>query len=182
MFLKLDGVKGDSQDARHEGEIDLLSWSWGVSVNIQEDQRRTSVVPAFQNVVFTKTADSATTALLDLCARGENVDRAVLTIRGRGEEAVEFYTVVLEDVKVSQFVVTGSSEEVPHEAVALSYARAGVQYIRITPKGEPDTPLRFSYDLQAGTEGGVTFPGDDPFPQEDADEDGRRWRQIPLGA
>ena len=30
-FLKLDGVKGESFDNTHKGEIDILSFSWGVS-------------------------------------------------------------------------------------------------------------------------------------------------------
>ena len=30
-FLKLDGIPGESVDAKHKGEIDVLSWSWGES-------------------------------------------------------------------------------------------------------------------------------------------------------
>ncbi|HYN78560.1 MAG TPA: type VI secretion system tube protein Hcp, partial [Lamprocystis sp. (in: g-proteobacteria)] len=31
MFLKLEGVTGESQDKTHTGEIDVLAWSWGLS-------------------------------------------------------------------------------------------------------------------------------------------------------
>ena len=36
MFLKIDGtkqgpIKGESVDTRHAGEIDVVSWSWGMS-------------------------------------------------------------------------------------------------------------------------------------------------------
>lgn len=27
MFLKIDGVDGESQDSQHRGEIDILAWS-----------------------------------------------------------------------------------------------------------------------------------------------------------
>ena len=30
IFLKLDGIKGESQDHKHKDEIDVLAWSWGV--------------------------------------------------------------------------------------------------------------------------------------------------------
>ena len=30
-FLMLDGIKGESNDAKHKGEIDVKSFSWGVS-------------------------------------------------------------------------------------------------------------------------------------------------------
>ena len=31
MFLKLAGIAGESQNAQHKGEIDILGWSWGVA-------------------------------------------------------------------------------------------------------------------------------------------------------
>jgi type VI secretion system secreted protein Hcp len=31
MFLKLAGIAGESDDARHKDEIDVLASSWGVS-------------------------------------------------------------------------------------------------------------------------------------------------------
>ena len=31
MFLKITGVKGESQDSKHKDAIDVLSWSWGTS-------------------------------------------------------------------------------------------------------------------------------------------------------
>jgi len=31
LFMNLDGIKGESADAKHKEEIDVLSWSWGAS-------------------------------------------------------------------------------------------------------------------------------------------------------
>jgi type VI secretion system secreted protein Hcp len=31
MFLKLSRIEGESPDAKHKGEIDVLAWSWGLS-------------------------------------------------------------------------------------------------------------------------------------------------------
>ena len=30
-FAKIGDIKGESQDAKHKDEIEVLSWSWGVS-------------------------------------------------------------------------------------------------------------------------------------------------------
>jgi len=30
IFIKLGDIKGESVDAKHKGEIDVLSWSWGL--------------------------------------------------------------------------------------------------------------------------------------------------------
>src|SRR5207247_2100198 len=29
MFLKIEGIEGESQDSKHKSEIHLLSWNWG---------------------------------------------------------------------------------------------------------------------------------------------------------
>jgi type VI protein secretion system component Hcp len=31
ICLKIDGVEGESSIAKHEGEIDVLSWNWGMT-------------------------------------------------------------------------------------------------------------------------------------------------------
>ena len=31
MFLKLDGIKGESKDAKHKDEIHIESFSWGMN-------------------------------------------------------------------------------------------------------------------------------------------------------
>ena len=30
MFLKVDGVTGEAADRDHKGEIEVVSWSWGM--------------------------------------------------------------------------------------------------------------------------------------------------------
>ena len=31
IFAKIGTIKGESTDAKHQGEIDVLSWAWGVT-------------------------------------------------------------------------------------------------------------------------------------------------------
>ena len=31
IFLKIDGIKGEATDVSHPNEIEVVSWSWGVS-------------------------------------------------------------------------------------------------------------------------------------------------------
>ena len=45
-FLKLDGIPGESVDAKHKGEIDVLSWSWGESQPIAAERRAAARAPA----------------------------------------------------------------------------------------------------------------------------------------
>lgn len=31
IFIKIEGIEGESRDFSHKGEIDLLRWDWSVS-------------------------------------------------------------------------------------------------------------------------------------------------------
>jgi type VI protein secretion system component Hcp len=35
MFMKIDTVDGEAQDTKHKKEIDVLSWSWGMSNSVR---------------------------------------------------------------------------------------------------------------------------------------------------
>ena len=37
MFSEIDGVKGESKNKTHAKQIDVLSWSWGMSNNGSAD-------------------------------------------------------------------------------------------------------------------------------------------------
>ena len=39
-FLKLDGIQGESRDAKHKGEIELESFSWGETSSVGRGRGR----------------------------------------------------------------------------------------------------------------------------------------------
>ena len=70
LFLKLDGIPGESARDRHANKIDVLSFSWGVSA--PTDGR-----PSFQDFSFTKRVDRASPQLLIRAAGGQAIPSAV---------------------------------------------------------------------------------------------------------
>ena len=42
-FLKIDGIEGESQDAKHKSEIQLESFSWGAEPDGHRGRRRRRV-------------------------------------------------------------------------------------------------------------------------------------------
>ena len=45
-FIKFDGIKGESTDAKHKDEIDVESWSWGETHACSCGGRVAAEVPA----------------------------------------------------------------------------------------------------------------------------------------
>ena len=98
MFLKIDGakqgpIKGETADQRHAGEIDVVSWSWGM--DSPSDAFGNAVArTAFDQLHIVKRVDSATTALMSALRNNELIKKAVLTVRkAGGADALAYFTI-----------------------------------------------------------------------------------------
>ena len=102
-FLKIDGIKGESQDASHKDEIDIISFSWGMA------QQGTAAKGggmgagkvAVHDISVTKQVDMASPKLFDACATGKHIASAQLTCRKAGGSAIEYWTIKLTDILIS---------------------------------------------------------------------------------
>ena len=123
MFLKIDGVTGESQDDKHKGEIDVLAWSWGQSVGAITGRGARPDV-CIQNLSLTKYIDSASPDLIMKNLIGEVARTAVLTIErpgGVGAPA-SYLKLTMNNVTVTSYT-TGGSEGAPSltENVTLKF-------------------------------------------------------------
>jgi len=109
-FLKIDGISGESTDDKHRGEIEVASFSWGVT---QTSTRATGGAGAgkatFQDFHFTKLSDKASPTLFQKCATGAHIKHAVLTARKAGENQQEFLKITLSDLLVSSYQSGGTA-------------------------------------------------------------------------
>jgi len=83
IFLKLGDVKGESLDKTHQGEIDVLSWNWGMSQSgtMHLGTGGGGGKVAVQDLSITKYTDKATPAIITACAKGSHYPTVVLTVR-----------------------------------------------------------------------------------------------------
>jgi type VI secretion system secreted protein Hcp len=128
IYLKIDGVDGESQDSNHKNEIEILSWSWG------ETNKGTAATGggmghgkvAMQDVIFVKGIDKASAKLMLACASGQHIKSAVLTCRKAGKEQQEYLKLSFSDVLVSSFQnatsysFSGSGDQSPVPSEAAS--------------------------------------------------------------
>ena len=151
-FLKIAGIEGESTDARHRGEIDLDSWSFGESQ---------PAAPAggsggghggkvsFQDFQFAAKVSKASPKLFLACASGEHLASAVLTCRKKGVPPIEFLTVTLSDVTVSAYQASGSagSDVLPVDLVSLRFGKIQMRYIEQKADGTLAPPLEEGWDV-----------------------------------
>ncbi|HET8654036.1 MAG TPA: type VI secretion system tube protein Hcp [Longimicrobiaceae bacterium] len=131
IFLKFDPeLKGESKQKGYDGQIEILSFSWGVSqaggysygtgggvakANVQD-----------LSVSFRQCA--ASPKIMLKCATGEHQNSAVLTCLKAGGEQQKYLEITLTDVVISSYQTGGSGDDVPIESMTLNFAKVKQEY------------------------------------------------------
>jgi type VI secretion system secreted protein Hcp len=137
MFLKLNGVTGESQDKVHSGEMDLLNWTWSLANNGNFHTGSGGGVGKsdFHDIQITKLVDSATPTLMQMCADGSHINTATLTCRKSGGTPLEFLVIKMEKVLVSHYSTSGTGVINQEENFSLHFATVHVEYNKQSPTG-----------------------------------------------
>jgi type VI secretion system secreted protein Hcp len=147
-FLKIDGIPGESADAKHKGEIEVLSWSWG-------ETHESAASPgggagagkvAMTDLHVSANLSKASPQLLLACAAGTHIKGAVLTGRKAGKAQAEFLTFSLSDVLVSAYQTGGETAEAPLDSISLNFSKIEMTYREQTAKGSLGPPIRAGWD------------------------------------
>jgi type VI secretion system secreted protein Hcp len=153
MFLKLDGVNGESKDKTHKQEIDVLSWSWGMSNSGSAHMGggAGSGKVNVRDISVTKYVDSSSPKIMLSCCDGKHFAKATLTVRkAGGASPVEYVVIKMEEVLISS-VTTGGSGGVDRltENVSLNFAKVSLDYTPQDAKGAAGTAIPFAWDIVA---------------------------------
>jgi type VI secretion system secreted protein Hcp len=110
-YLKLEGVEGESTDAKHRGEIEVDSSQLG-SLQGAADRASKSSGPGAAKVSFnpfsiTKKVDKASPVLFKACASGKHFPSATITMRKAGGSQQEYLVVKMYDVLISSYRTSG---------------------------------------------------------------------------
>src|SRR5258705_11095969 len=87
-FLKIDGIKGESQDSKHGGEIEIQSFSWGAtqSGSFAQGGGGGAGKVNMQDFHFTVFHGVASPKLMLACATGQHISSAGVTGPKRGKK------------------------------------------------------------------------------------------------
>jgi type VI secretion system secreted protein Hcp len=152
-FLRIDGVPGSSTDAKHKGEIEVESFSFGVSNQASPGTGAGGGAgrSAFQDLSVIAAPSSAGPKLLLACASGQHMKSAVLTARRAGGAAqLEFLSLTLSDVLVSAYQESAGGGDVgPMDQVSLNFAKIKVEYKEQKADGSLGASSVAGWDVKA---------------------------------
>lgn len=158
-FLKLDGIPGESTDAKHKDEIEILSFSWGVSNSgaTHTGGGGGAGKASFSDFNFASSQQKSSPKIWLACATGEHIKSAVLSLRRASGDATgtEFYKVTLTDVLVSSFNESGSEggDDRPFDSFSLNYAKIRTDYSIVNQKGTIGGTVSAEFDLAKNAAG-----------------------------
>ena len=131
MFLKLTSIRGESVDAAHKGDIDIIGYNWGLSNTgtFHHGSGGGSGKANFQDISITKYVDKSTADLMLACANGKHIPEGVLVCRKAGEKPLEYLKITMQELLVSS-VSTGTTtaDERQTETITFNCAKVRVEY------------------------------------------------------
>lgn len=144
MFLRLDGIKGESLDSKHKDEINVLSWSWGVSSGTGKTKKGLVPPACIQDLEVTKNIDRATPEIILHGVSGGLIPTARLTVRSGGDAPIEYLILNMTNVTVVSYSTNGDSDTRLAENMVLHFDSMTGEYRPQNPNGTAGTPVPFA--------------------------------------
>lgn len=150
-FLKIDGIDGESMDAKHSNEIEVITWNWSESQTGTMGQGGGGGAGkvSMQDFAFTMYTCKASPKLLLHCANGKHIPKATLIGRKAGEQQQEYLKIEFSDFLVSHFSTGGSGSDIrPVDNIAFNFSKIEYEYKAQKKDGTLDGPIKAGWDLK----------------------------------
>ncbi len=151
MFLKVLGVTGESADAEHKGEIDVVSWSWGMqaSTSIGAGGAGTGR-DTMTDLEIVKRVDQSSPTLMLFLRNHKLIKQAKLTVRKAGKTPVEYFAIELENVRITSLRAESQGIDLM-ERVNLAFQTVTVTYTLQDATGTRGAANSFTADAHIGS-------------------------------
>lgn len=156
IFLKINGINGESLDDAHKDEIEILNWDWEI---VQESTMHSGSgggagKATVKDLSFEHTIDRASPNLMKYALTGKHIDEAVLVMRKAGGNPLEYLKITMNDVLVTRVKPSGSKNDLDksREFVSLSFSMVKQEYVVQNAKGGSGGAVTAGYDIKGNKE------------------------------
>jgi len=154
IFLKLDGIDGESADATHKNEIEVQAWSWRMtqeSSSVHSGSGSGAGKAKVEDLSFMHAIDKASPNLMKYCLTGKHIKEAKLTVRKAGGNPLEYLKITMRDVIVTEVKPESDGEEI-HERISLAFATVKQEYAVQNAQGGSAGAITAGFDIKGNTE------------------------------
>jgi type VI secretion system secreted protein Hcp len=147
MFLKIDGIDGESVDEAHSDWIEVSSLTWGstgtpvratTTVRQGGAQRKRPGRVKYGDITLKKGYDASSPKLAEACANGKHIPALILELTTSTDDGSRYMRVELQDVVISSYGIDATGDR-PTESISLNYAKIKTTYIPQEERGKVET-------------------------------------------
>jgi len=135
VFVKIDGIPGESLDDQHKDWIEVLFFEHALeqpaSATASSSGGATAERVNHKPFTFVHQIDKSSPKLYEACCKGTHIKEVVFEFCRAGGEKVKYFDVKLEQVLVTKVEPKGAANDAegfPTERVALSYGKINWTY------------------------------------------------------
>jgi type VI secretion system secreted protein Hcp len=155
VYLKIDGIKGESQDDKHKDWIECESVSWGLhqprSATSSTGGGHTAERVEIEEITFSKLADLSSPTLMQTCAMGKTIPKAKFEfMRADGNGVpIKYFEIELENVLVGAITPGLEAGSILGEHVSLKFSKVKWRYTQQKISGGGGGSTVGGWDLAA---------------------------------
>ncbi|QEG40601.1 Hcp family type VI secretion system effector [Roseimaritima ulvae] len=158
-YLKIDGIKGESEDDKHKDEIEIIDFEWSEqqNSNFAQGGGGGGGKVKMENFKFRTFLNSASPALMQSCAEGKHIKDATFTCRKAGGGQKDYYKVTMEEIIVASCRISGGNGDIqeggyveghPVEEITLNFGKIKWEYHPQKADGSLNSAKTGGYDLK----------------------------------
>jgi len=151
LYLKVDGVDGESKDSQHKDWIDVESFSWGATQPHALDRGGGGGAgkATFHDLQATVKIDKAYPTLLDKCAKGDHLGKIECHAVKAGGSPLTYLKVELNEVLVTNVSLQGSQGADVIASYSFQGSKLKTSYVPQTEKGGGGGSVDKQWDIKA---------------------------------
>lgn len=151
LYVRIDGISGESKDSKHSGWIDALTIGYGVSQSFSGFTGGGGGVGKanFDSLTFTHYLDKSTPNLMQFCAAGKHIPNVEVSCCKVGDGSQEYVRITLNECLITSAGPRGASSDIRlKESVSIAYAKIKVEVKEQKPDGSMGPAVTGTWDVK----------------------------------
>lgn len=154
-YLKIEGIAGESEDDKHRGWIEVSNVLYAINQpraeTVSTAGGMTSGRADLYPITFRKLADVSSPVLLQTCAMGKTLSKAVFEfLRSDGNgKPIPYFKIELENLMIANITPDSGNGGIISEQVHLAYAKIKWSYTRQSIRGGAQGNTSGGWDCSA---------------------------------
>lgn len=155
MYMRVDGVQGESKDSNHRHWTNIQSYAWGATQpgNMATGSGGGVGKASFSDLHVVAVIDKAAPAVLKYCANGRHLPQVEISVCKAGGTQIEYLRITLSEVLVTS-VQQGASKDSDAVSVDYAFQAANVkkQYWEQTDQGTKGSESVLAWNIKENRE------------------------------